>query len=691
MKPEQEIALLREKLRYHNYLYYNLDNPEISDAQYDALLKRLGQLERENPLLITPDSPTQKVGGALSSEFRPVRHRVPMLSLDNSYSQEDIAAWHARVVKGLNGAPHELIAEGKIDGLSCSLVYSGGMLLTAATRGDGETGEDVTLNVRTMIDIPLSLREPVPGTVEIRGEIFMSKQDFLRLNDRQRRDGQEPFANPRNAAAGSLRQKDPRVTAKRPLGFFAHSYGFFDRITEPARHSDFLDKCAGWGLKPCPVRRICPGIDEALAFLRETALERQALPFEIDGMVLKVNELASQRLLGSTARSPRWAVAFKFPAQQATTVLRNVYFSVGRTGVITPVAELNPVECGGVVISSATLHNFDEVARLGVKTGDTVIVERAGDVIPKIVKVVTTSRQGNEQEVLPPQQCPVCHGAVQKDPEEVAYRCANPSCPAQLREKLLHFGSRDAMDIDGLGETVVEQLVSTGLVHDMGDLYILEKAQLAQLKAFSDQKGVHKKADKLLAAISASRGRTLARLIYALGIRHVGEKSAELLASHFKTMDALTAASAQQLEEIAEIGPVIAGEINAFFSAPEAKALVFKLKTIGLTFTQDAAASAAARTLEGKTFVFTGELSAMPRSRAKELVREHGGKEVSAVSAATDFLVTGEKPGSKLAKARELGVTVLTEREFMKLVNPQQSAANPETGRHARPDQPELF
>lgn len=699
MTPGQEIALLREKLRYHNYLYYNLDNPEISDAQYDALLKRLQALERENPSFVTPDSPTQKVSGTVSSDFKPVRHRVPMLSLDNSYSKEDIAAWHARVVKGLNAAPHELIVEAKIDGLSCSLVYADGVLQTAATRGDGETGEDVTLNVRTIIDIPLSLKKPVSGSLEIRGEIFMAKTDFAKLNERQKTDGLEPFANPRNAAAGSLRQKDPRVTARRTLKFFAHSYGFFDGIDEPVRHSAFLDFCSELGLNPCPVRRVCKSIDEAMAFLAETEERRQALPYEIDGMVLKVNELSNQRILGATARSPRWAVAFKFPAQQAVTILRDVNYSVGRTGVITPVAVLNPVECGGVTISSATLHNFDEVARLGVKIGDTVVIERAGDVIPKVVKVVTTSRQSTEQEILPPKECPVCHGAVHKDPEEVAYRCDNPSCPAQLREKILHFGSRDAMDIDGLGDAVVDQLVESGLVLDFGGLYILEKAQLVGLKVFSDQKGVHKKADKLLAAIGASRHRSLARLIYALGIRHVGEKSAELLALHFRELEILAKATAQQLEEIPEIGPVMAQEISAFFAAPQVEELLRKLKAVGLNFHQTEHSRLADRTLEGKTFVFTGELETMPRTRAKELVRARGGKEVSAVSASTDYVVVGAKPGSKAEKARELGVKLLTEREFLDLVNAQGLPAAPsaellpesEQEPPEAPHQPELF
>ena len=683
MTPEQEIALLREKLRYHNYLYYNLDNPEISDAQYDALLARLGELENRNPELITSDSPTQKVGGSASGEFAPVKHRVPMLSLDNSYSEADVAAWHDRVVKGLNGAPHGLLVEAKIDGLSCALVYKNGVLQTAATRGDGETGEDVTANVRTIISVPLKLKMDVPGTVEIRGEVYISKPDFSKLNEKQQAAQLEPFANPRNAAAGSLRQKDPRVTAKRPLRFFAHSYGFFDGPPEPESHSDFLRRCTEWGLEACPLRKQCADIGEVLEFFKISESKRPGLDYEIDGMVVKVDELVNQRILGATARSPRWAVAFKFPAQQATTILKDVIFSVGRTGVVTPVAELQPVECGGVTISSATLHNFDEIARLSVKIGDTVVIERAGDVIPKIVKAVLSARTGNERDVKVPDECPVCAAKVHKDPDGVAYRCTNPSCPAQLREKLQHFGSRDAMDIDGLGAAVVEQLTAHKLVNDFGDLYILEKPQLAALKVFSDQKGLFKKADNLLAAIAKSRTRPLPKLIFALGIRHVGEKSAQILADYFLSMDALASADRESLEHIPEIGPVIAEEIFSFFRTPQVGALLTKLRAIGLNFTHTAPPPSGDRPLDGKTFVFTGELAALSRAQAKALVAELGGREISSVSAKTDYVVAGEKPGGKFTKARSLGVKIITEQEFIALTK------KPEPGKDV--SQQELF
>ncbi len=693
MKPELEILRLREELRRHDRLYYTQDNPEISDTDYDLLMAQLRALEEANPHLITPDSPTRRVGGEPSRDFAPVPHEVPMLSLDNSYSPDEIRLWHERVKKGLSGEEPPLVVEAKIDGLSCSLLYENGLLKTAATRGDGSTGEDVTANARTIRTIPLKLAGVFTSLVEIRGEVFMDRPDFERLNKQQLEQGEEPFANPRNAAAGSLRQKDAQITAKRGLKFFVHSYGRIAGMPEPLSHWEYLEQCAAWGFLVSKTRRQCATIDEVISFYRELETGRNALSYDIDGLVVKVDSLHKQRVLGFTSKSPRWAIAFKYPAQQAVTTLLKVIFQVGRTGAVTPVAGLKPVECAGVTISSATLHNFDELKRLEIKIGDSVIIERAGEVIPKVVKVLKEKRTGNETDIKLPEKCPACFSPLHREEGEVALRCLNPACLAQVREKILHFASRNAMDIVGLGDAVVDFLLDKKLVRDAADIYLLAKEQIrtpdkpkgktaAQPVLFqvgdeppventAKKRGLSikdKKADNLLFAIDKSREQPLSRLLFALGPRHVGEKLALLLSRHFRTMDALRAAPFETLEVLPEVGPVIARSVYDFFQDAQVQDLLERLKKAGLNFTEPDFAPAHGARLEGKTFVFTGELAQLTRQQAQQKVRELGGKDVGSVSAKTSYVVAGAEAGSKLKKAEKLGVPILTEEQFLDLL-----------------------
>ena len=661
--PKAEIERLRREIRWHDHFYYVMDNPHISDGEYDALLNRLKTLEAAHPDLITSDSPTRRVGGKPSIAFAPVAHKIPMLSLDNTYSEEEFLDWDKRVRAGLKGEPYELVVEPKIDGLSCSIEYERGVFARASTRGDGETGEDVSLNVRTIRAVPLKLNvEAPPAFFEARGEVYIDKKDFETIRAEQLNESLDPFSNPRNAAAGSLRQKDPAVTAKRKLKFFAHSYGYLEGMEEPETYREYLKYCMKAGF-PVPMisERPCKDAQEVLEFYKEYASKRFTLPYEIDGLVVKVNARAQQRLLGFTSKSPRWAIAFKYPAQQATTTVRNVWFSVGRTGVITPVAELDPVKCGGVTISSSTLHNFDEIKRLGLRKGDRVVIERAGEVIPKVVKVVAGSRTGAEAEIHPPAHCPSCGSDVFKDEEAVAYRCLNPSCPSQIQRSLLHFASRDAMNIDGLGESSVEQLTARALVSKFSDIYRLKKEDLLALELFKD-----KKAGNLLAQIEASKKQPLSRLVYALGIPHIGEKSARVLAEHFKTMRALMSAGLEDLSRVSDIGPVIARSITGFFGEKHVRELAGELESLGVNMSEPERTRGSG--LEGKSFVFTGELKAMTREQAELRVRELGGKESSGVSAKTSYVVAGAAPGSKYEKAKKLGVTILSEEEFLELL-----------------------
>ena len=657
MQPKEEIEQLRKLIRFHSDLYYNQDNPVLSDTQYDELYHRLQTLEKQYPQFITPDSPTQRVGGVASRAFRPVTHAVPMMSLDNSYSADDIREWHERTVKLLGRASFEMVVEGKIDGVSCSLTYQDGKLIQAASRGDGKTGEDITANVLTIQNIPHQLPQAPAGVLEIRGEVYLDKKDLEMLNAEQESAGGNIFANTRNAAAGSLRQKDAALTAKRPLKFFAHSFGL-GHITAES-FSAFINWCRTWGFDVCPVRTQVTQIADVIRFYNEFADKRADLPFDVDGLVVKVNQFQDQQLLGATARSPRWAIAFKYPAPQATTTVKNIVFSVGRTGIITPVAELAPVPCAGVIISNATLHNFDEIQRLGVRVGDSVIIERAGEVIPKVIKV---AEHRGTQEVLPPANCPSCGAPVYKEQDEVGYYCINPACPAQLQARLIHFASRDAMDIDGLGDVVVRELVKLNFLAEFADIYQLSFLHLLQLPNFKD-----KKAQNLLDAIEASKKRPLAKLLFALGIAFVGEKTAEVLADHFHTLDNLKNASLETLQHIPDVGEKVSQSIYDFFHDPKALEQIEKLRLAGLNFTQPEREKSG-NILEGKTLVFTGELKTMTRTQAEQLAKQHGGKAASSVSKKTAYVVAGEAAGSKLKKAQELGITVLTEEEFLQLI-----------------------
>jgi len=662
--PKEEIEALRTEINRHERLYYVSDSPEISDGEFDALMTRLKALEAAHPELASEDSPTRRVGGERSNTFAPVPHRIPMLSLDNCYSQEEFLEWHERVRKGLKGEPFELAVEAKIDGLSCSIEYEKGRLARASTRGDGETGEDVTLNVRTIRSVPLKLGLSLaPEVFEARGEVYMDKKDFEALREAALTEGKKDIpVNPRNAAAGSLRQKDPGVTAARRLKFIAHSYGYLEGLVEPDSHWEYLNVCRGLGFNISTIgNRPCRSAEEVLAVYTEYSEKRFNLPYEIDGLVIKVDSLKQRGLLGFTSKSPRWAIAFKYPAQQATTTVASVDFSVGRTGAITPVAGLEPVKCGGVTISSATLHNFNEIARLGLKLGDRVVIERAGEVIPKVVKVLADARNGSEKDIVPPKACPSCGAELFRDEEEVALRCVNPSCPVQFKRSLLHFASRDAMNIEGFGVSSTEQLVDKGLVKGFPDIYRLKKEDLLGLELFKD-----KKADNLLSQIANSRRQPLSRLIYALGIRHIGEKNARTLAQHFRTLQAFVAAGPEELARISDVGPVIAEAVSEFFKSEATRRMVAELGQLGLRL--DEPERAAGGKLAGKTFVFTGELKALTRDEAQARVRELGGKETSSVSAKTSYVVVGADPGSKAAKAQKLGVPVLTEEEFLKLV-----------------------
>ncbi|MFH1723928.1 MAG: NAD-dependent DNA ligase LigA [Elusimicrobiota bacterium] len=661
-----EIKKLREEILEHDRRYYIENKPAISDEEYDRLLTRLRRLEEDNPGHASPDSPTQRVGGGVSTEFTPVQHATPMLSLDNSYSADDIRAWDERVRKGLGRDPSAYVVEAKIDGVSLSLTYESGRLVLGGTRGDGRTGEDVTPNVRAIRAIPLSLRGPdIPRRLDVRGEVYLEKAEFERINRELKAAGEAPFVNPRNCASGSLRQKDPRVTATRRLRFFAHSLGRVAGGREPDSHSDFLDACRALGFATTGVRRRCRDIEEMIAFYDEFKERLSSLPYEIDGLVAKVDARDEARRLGATAKSPRWAMAFKYPGRQATTKVRGVTFSVGRTGVVTPVAELEPVFLSGVTISSATLHNFAEVERLGVEVGDTVVIERAGDVIPKVVEAVKGGRGGRAmpRPIRPPKTCPVCEGTVRKEEGFVAHRCINPSCPAQIKRKLLHFASRDGLDIEGFGEAVVEQLVDGGRVKDIADLFTLTKDGLLELELFAD-----KKAMNLLAQIERSKSKPLSRLLYALGIAQVGEKTARDLAARFGSMDALSRADEDALERVPEIGPIVAASVASFFRQAPVRSLLKKLVESGLRMTEPEAPVSAEAPLAGKTFVLTGELESMTRGQADERIRMLGGKTSSSVSKKTSYVVAGAAPGSKAAKAARLGVQTLSERDFLEML-----------------------
>ncbi|MDD5450185.1 MAG: NAD-dependent DNA ligase LigA [Candidatus Omnitrophica bacterium] len=663
----REIEKIRDEIRHHDYRYYVLSQPEISDKEYDNLFKKLKDLEQRHPDLVTPDSPTQRVSGEVLKGLKTVAHRVKMLSLDNTYSFDELRDWSERAHKGLaKGEKIEYVVELKIDGASISLTYINGRLTSGATRGDGEVGEDVTLNLKTIPAFPLKLltsgKNPPPDTLEVRGEVYMTKKDFERLNKERAKAGEALFANPRNSAAGSLKLLEPRLVTKRKLSCFIHSFGILEGGKEIKTQWDFLETAGKWGFWVNPENKLCRDLDEVIRFCEKWQEKREGLDYEIDGIVVKVNSFDQQRRLGTTMKSPRWACAYKFPAKQATTRIKDIKVQVGRTGVITPVAELEPVECAGVTIKHATLHNFDEIKRLGVKLGDKIVLERAGEVIPKIIKVIESARTGKEKEFKIPKKCPVCNGEIAKEKEEdVAYRCLNSSCPAHLERGLIHFASRLAMDIEGLGDSAVEQLLKNDMVKDFADIYFLKKEDLFKLELFKE-----KKAQNLLDAIKTSKSRPLSRLLFALGIPHVGEKASYILAGRFGTLDKIMSSGKEDFTSIHEIGPVTAENIEKFFSQEPIKNLIGKLKKAGLNMTEPK--RGIGDRLAGKTFVFTGELSGYTRPQAEEIVRGLGASASSSVSASTSYVVAGENPGSKYDKAKKLGVKILGEKEFRKII-----------------------
>lgn len=655
---------LRRLLEHHNRQYYLLDTPSISDAEYDALFRELQDIETRFPDLVTPDSPTQRVGGAALDKFAPVMHRLPLLSLENATNEAEIRDFDLRVKKVLGLAPEqdiEYVCEPKIDGLAVELIYEQGLFTTASTRGDGTTGEDVTENVRTIRTLPLRLLgENIPRLLEVRGEVFLSLDAFQRINADKEENGEPPFANPRNAAAGSLRQLDPRITARRPLSVFCYAPGVIDGA-EFAAQREFLDALAAWGLPINPLVKQVRGIDGTVAFFRELQERRDALPYEIDGMVIKVDSFAVQRELGEKSRSPRWAVACKFPPRQAVTVVENIIPSVGRTGVVTPVAQLRPVEISGVTVSRATLHNWDEIALKDIRIGDTVLVERAGDVIPAVVRVLTEQRTGAERPLPPPERCPECGSPIVHIADEVAIRCMGLSCPPQIRESITHFASRNAMDIEGLGEKFVEQLLSLGLVSSVADIYGLTRDDFMRFERMGD-----KLAANLLAAIEKSKHQELGRFIFALGIRHVGERTAKALAQAFGSLEQIEKATPEELTSIRDIGTTVAQSIRTFFDNQDNIAIIRRMLATGVSPT--AQAKKVGGRFTGTSFVFTGTLTRFTRDEARQLVENEGGSAVGSVSKKTGYVVAGEEAGSKLIKARELGVTVLTEEEFLALL-----------------------
>lgn len=655
MDKKEELENLKKQIEYHNNRYYNLDSPEITDYDYDMLYARLKELEKE--LGVAAFSPTQKIGGVASSSFEPVRHLTPMLSLDNSYNAQDILDWHARCAKALGRTDFEMIVESKIDGVSCSLKYEDGVLVQGATRGDGKIGEDITQNLKNIKSIPHELNGKPQGILEIRGEVFLDKKDFATLNESQLDKDLPPFANARNAAAGSIRQKDPLITKSRPLKFFAHSYG--SGINNISSFSGFIKQCQKFGFQVSPVRHIFNDIKQVINFYNDFKEGLKNLPFDADGLVVKINDFKYQQELGQTAKSPRWAVAFKYPAEQVKTKVKDIIFSVGRTGIITPVAALEPVACAGVIISSATLHNFDEIKRLGVQVGSEVIIERAGEVIPKVVKVVSNA---NSQKDIVPTLCPVCQSPVYRDEEAVAYRCPNPACPAQIKGSLEHFVSRDAMDIEGFGTSVINQLVDAKRITSYSDIYSLTIFDLMGLEFFGD-----KKTDNLLKAIEKSKKAALDKFIFALGIRHVGSKTAEILARHFQNIENLKNATLEDLQKISEIGPIVATSIFNFFKTPKVLKDLENLNKAGLVLKAPEANKSAI--LEGKTFVFTGQLQTLTRTQAQDLAKQNGAKVSSSVSSKTYAVVAGADAGSKLEKAQKLGIKILTEQEFLSLLN----------------------
>ena len=661
MNPEKRIDELRGIIQDHNYRYYILDDPTISDGEYDILLCELENLEKENPELITPDSPTQRVGLTPVTEFGTIEHRIPMLSLANAMNEEEFVAFDKRMQKGLDTDSVTYMAEPKLDGLGVELVYENGLLVYGSTRGDGYTGEDITHNLKTIRGIPLSLRIvdiTVPALLEVRGEVFIRKDDFIALNKKQELDEKPPFANPRNAAAGSLRQLDPKITVDRPLSIYCYQGGMINGQTFPD-HASFLDALKKWGLPVNPFVQVVTGSDGIISYHRELEEKRNDLPYEIDGTVFKINNYNERENLGSRSRSPRWAIAGKFKAQQATTVINDIDVQVGRTGALTPVAKLNPVYVAGVTVTNATLHNQDEIDRKDIRIGDTVLIERAGDVIPKVVKVITEKRPNGTKPFQIPAECPACGHGAHRPEGEVILRCGNISCPRQIKGRIQHFTSKLAMNIDGLGVKVIDQLVEEGLLKTIDDLYSLNQESLAALDRLGE-----KSAGNLIEAISNSKETTFARFVYALGIRNVGEHIAKVLEKQFSgNLGEFQNADVEELENIDEIGPIVAETVVQFWSDKSNKLIVQNCLDKGVSLAEIEIKEY--QPFEGQIFVFTGSLENFTRKNAKDMVEDLGGKASSSVSKNTDFVVAGPGAGSKLKKAEELGIDVLTEDEFL--------------------------
>jgi len=681
----EKLNQLREIIRYHERKYYVEDNPEIADYEFDQLMKQLEALEREHPELITPDSPAQRVGGeppptpGPSQEWRltaeRVEHKSAMLSLDNTYTPEELRNFDERVRKALLDQAIEYVAELKIDGLGIALLYENGILSRGATRGDGKYGEDVTANLKTIKTIPLHLAgvvENIP-VLEVRGEVYMPLDKLEEVNQQRIEQGEQPFANARNAAAGSVRLLDPTATASRPLNIFIYALSYIEEPvlrevklhegTNFQTHLECFSALTEMGFKLNPHTKVFENIDGVIDYYKDWINKREALPYDTDGIVVKINSLAQREELGFTAKSPRWAISCKFPARQATTKIENIIVQVGRTGVLTPVAILEPVELAGATITHATLHNEQEIIRKDIRIGDAVLLERAGDVIPKVVGVVQEKRTGKEQVFKTPDSCPVCGEIVQRSDDEVAIRCANAACPAQLKRRIQHFASRNAMNIDGLGPSLIDQLVDTGMVKDIADLYTLTRESVAKLERMGE-----KSAENLINAIQGSKTNDASKLLFGLGIQHIGAHVAEVLISHYSSLDKLAAATSEELEEIHEIGPKVAASVVQFFQQESNRALIDKLRTAGLNVVAETS-SQTKPTLEGKTFVLTGTLSTMTRAEATVAIKSAGGRVTSSVSKKTDYVVAGESPGSKYNKAVQMEITVLNEEELKKLVS----------------------
>ena len=666
MEITEKIKSLRKQINDHNYQYYVLDNPIISDSEYDKLLNELESIEKEYPEFIVPESPTQRIGATPIESFGTITHRITMMSLANAMNENELKAFDDRLKKRLNKSDDiEYVVEPKLDGLAVELVYENGKFINGSTRGDGNTGEDITTNLKTIKGIPLVLRDEtttLPNLLEIRGEVFIRKEDFKLLNDNRIKSGKQLFANARNAAAGSLRQLDPKITAKRSLSIYCYQAGVVDGI-DFTTHVEFLDHLKQWGLPVNPKVTKVKGIKKAIQIHKNLESERNEFPYEIDGSVIKVNSISLRNELGARSRSPRWAIAGKFKSQQVTTVINDIFASVGRTGAITPVAKLEPVEVGGVTVTNATLHNQDEIDRKDIRIGDTVLIERSGDVIPKVIKVIQEKRPKNTKGYHLPNHCPACNGGLLRPENEVVFRCFNYSCPAKIKGKLKHFVSKHALDVDGLGQKLIDQLVNEGIIKNVDDLFRIQKKQLADLERMGE-----KSADNIIGSINKSKLTTFSRFIYALGIRHVGEHISKLLERTYeRDFDSFLTASYEDLESIEEIGPIVAQSIIDFWNDPSNKQVIDNCFELVVVFDQKN--NIISQTLMGKIFVFTGTLEKFNRKKAKEIVESHGGRTSNTISKKTDYLVAGPGSGSKKDKAKTLGIDIINENEFEKLIS----------------------